>query len=288
MSALLATQRRFLGALHEPLSGENRALAELAPGAAAPSDAFHATADELLRSTDAVHARERLGLYHRQYWFRLVDSLAEDFPRVRSVLGAFAFHAAIERHLLARPPACWTLRHLGAGFADHLRTDDAIPAPLRPWAGALADYEYARMKVFEAVALPAPADEDFPARTIVLQPSAVLVPTARPISRLIDGENTRPPTPAELAAAPARELHVVWRTSGHAIRARREPLSLHPLLRNLCLGGRLEKIVADTHPLPRAAAISDAFARWRSLGWLALAPATAPDSPDAAEALAAH
>ncbi len=269
MSALLDTQRRFFGALLEPLVGENRALAELPPGAAAPSDAFNATADALLRSTNSVHARERLALYHRQYWWRLLDSLAEDFPRVRDLLGAEPFRAALERYLRASPPASWTLRHLGAGFAAFLRDDAETAHALRPWAAALADYEYAHMQVFEAAALPAPTETDFATRTLSLQPSVVLVPADRPLSRLLRSGAT----PAFAAAdTPRRELHVVWRNSGHALHARREPASLLPLLLSLRRGGLLAEIIANTRPLPRAALIQAAFARWRALGWLALAP----------------
>ncbi len=233
MSELLHTQCRFFDALLEPLSGENRALAELPPGPAAPSDAFNATADALLRSTDAVHARERLALYHRQYWWRLLDSLAEDFPRVRELLGADAFRAALERYLRARPPASWTLRHLGAGFATFLRDDAETTPAIRPWAVALADYEYAHMQVFEAAALPFPTETDFATRPLSLQASVALVPVDRPISRLLrPGTTVRP----EITGAPRRELHVVWRTSGHALRARREPVSLLPLLLRLRFG----------------------------------------------------
>lgn len=263
---LLATQRRFLGALLEPLSGENRDLAELPPGPAAPSDAFHATADELLHSTPEVHARERLGLYHRQYWFRLIDSLAEDFPRVRTLLGPAAYLAAIERHLAARPPSCWTLRHLGAGFADHLRADPGIAAHVRPWAAALATYDYAHMEVFEAAALPAPDPADFTAAHLTLQPAVRLVLVDRPISRLLRTDS--PPAPADLTARPRRELHVVWRTPGHALRARREPLSVLPLLLALREGGSLADLLARARPLPSPETIQPFFTRSRDLGWL--------------------
>lgn len=270
-AALLETQRRFLGALREPLAGEPRALASLPPGASAPSDAFHATADSLLRSTATVHARERLGLYHRQYWFRLIDSLAEDFPRVRELLGPDAFLAAIERHLAARPPSCWTLRHLGADFAGALRDDPDLPPDIRPWAAAMATFEYAHMQVFEAASLPAPADADLAARALALQPAVALVLADRPLSRLL---GKTPPRDAVATAATRRvrrELHVVWRTSGHAMRSRREPLALLPLLQALRRGGTLTEIISTTCPLPRPDLIQTAFARWRSLGWLGLA-----------------
>ena len=263
MPALLETQRRFLGALLEPLSGENRSLAELPPGSVATSDAFNTTADGLLRSTPTVHARERLGLYHRQYWFRLIDSLAEDFPHVRDLLGHEAYVAAIERFLLAHPPACWTLRHLGAGFGEFLRHDPELAQAVRPWAAALATYDYAHMQVFEAAALPAPTEADFATRALTLQPSLILVAVDRPISRFLR-EGQKPA---------AQSLpDVVWRTSSHALRARREPVSLLPLFLSLRRGGTLAEIIARTRPLPSPSIIQTAFSRCRELGWIALSP----------------
>jgi hypothetical protein len=269
MSSLLEIQRRFAGALLEPLSGENRALADLPAGAPSPSTDFHRTADDLLRSTDAVHARERLELYHRQYWWRLLDSLAEDFGRVRDLLGADAFVAALERYLVARPPSAWTLRRLGADLADSLRADPSLPAALRPWAAALAEFEYAHMKVFEAARLPVPDDAALFTSPLTLQPDLAVVAVDRPISRLLSGQLA----PADLAAAAPRrrELHIVWRSPAHALRSRREPLSLLPLLKRLQAGGPLADIIAGTRPLPRADLIEAAFARWRELGWVALA-----------------
>ena len=276
MSALLDLQRRFAGALLEPLSGENRALAELPSGAAAPSDEFNRTADALLRSTESVHARERLELYHRQYWWRLLDSIAEDFTRVRDLLGKDVFLAALEGFLVARPPTSWTLRQAGAGFADFLRSDVGLSPALRPWAAALAEFEHAHMQIFEAARLPSPTDADLASgAALTLQPDLVLIATDLPISRFISGKLT--PEAATLLA-PRRELHVVWRSSGHALRSRREPVSLLPLLRRLQRGGPLVDIIAGTRPLPRPALIESAFARWRELGWLALSASTTPHS----------
>jgi len=273
---LLATQRRFLAALLEPLVGDNRSLAELPPGAPAPSPAFAATADALLRSTPGLHARERLGLYQRQYWFRLLDSLNEDFPRVRTLLGPATFQALLERYLAARPPSSWTLRHLGAGLAGHLRSDPELDPALRPWAAALADCEYAEFPAFEAPALPQPQNEDFPARPLQLQPCVCLVPVDRPLSRLPDA--APPPLTLLHSPRPRRELHVIWRDSGHHIRTRREPLALLPLLRSLQKGGLLNDIITRTPALPPPSSLSAAFTRWRTLGWLALQAPSLPVS----------
>lgn len=271
---LLATQRRFFGALTEPLFGENRARAELppAPGAAAPSVAFLATADALLRSTPAVPAEERLGLYQRQYWYRLIDSLAEDFPRVRRLLGREAFYSALERHLQACPPATYTLRTLGAGFAAWVARDTATPTSLRPWAAALAALDYAHLGAFEAADAPVAGEDDFAVHPLRLHPSVQLVPVERPLARWLalaadTPESDAPLSPPDDAGA-ARELHVVWRTPDHRLRETREPRSLLALLSELRVGGPLADLIERTHPLPAPAVIQDAFARWRARHWL--------------------
>lgn len=280
MSALLDLQRRFADALLEPLSGENRALAELPAGAADASEEFNRTADALLRSTEAVHARERLELYHRQYWWRLLDSITEDFTRVRDLLGKDAFLRALEAYLIARPPTCWTLRQAGAGFAEFLRSEVGLPPALRPWAAALAEFEYAHMQVFEAPRLPEPTDADLGSgAALTLQPDVVLIETDLPISRFLSGKLGSEAMANTVPGAPRRQLHAVWRSSAHSLRAQREPVSLLPLLRRLKRGGTLAEIIADTRPLPRPALIEAAFARWRSLGWLALSPPPVASAP---------
>lgn len=267
MQTVLAhTQRRFFDALLEPLSGEARSVTELAPAAAEVSTAFRETADTLLRSTPAVSATERLGLYHRQYWYRLLDSIAEDFPRLQKLLGRDAFWALMERYLCARPPASFTLRHLGAGLADFIAEDEQLPATLRPWATDLARFEYAFMEVFEAAEAALPSDADLAARELKLSPAVRLLPVARPLSAWMRDE-ARPP--AEFT--PRRQLLVVWRDSGHRLRDAREPLSLLPLLRSLQTGGALGDILARCPLLPAPAVIEAAFARWRRRDWIALA-----------------
>jgi hypothetical protein len=63
-----------------------------------------------------VQPEERLELYHRQYWYRLLDSIEEDFPALRLLLGRAPFWRLVEEYLLAAPPTSFTLRHLGQAW----------------------------------------------------------------------------------------------------------------------------------------------------------------------------
>ncbi|MGC3989032.1 MAG: putative DNA-binding domain-containing protein [Chthoniobacteraceae bacterium] len=69
-------QRALAGALFRPLTesdGMQRANAQ--------------TAAAIITPNDRLTAFERLEIYNRQYWFRLLDCLYDDFPGLRAVLG---------------------------------------------------------------------------------------------------------------------------------------------------------------------------------------------------------
>src|ERR1700761_775424 len=57
-----------------------------------------------------LSAFERLEIYNRQYWFRVLGALAEDFPALRSVIGVRAFEAMSVSYLNAHPNRSFSLR----------------------------------------------------------------------------------------------------------------------------------------------------------------------------------
>ena len=63
---------------------------------------------------------ERLEIYNRQYWFRVLGALAEDFPALRSVIGARAFEAMSVAYLSEHPSRSFSLRNLGSKLAEWL------------------------------------------------------------------------------------------------------------------------------------------------------------------------
>lgn len=84
-----------------------------------------------------------VAVYARMYHVRLVDALAEDYPKLHATIGHDAFHALADDYVRAHPPRAFTLRELGA----------ALPAWLREhphaWAADLAALERARLEVFD-------------------------------------------------------------------------------------------------------------------------------------------
>ena len=83
------------------------------------------------------------------YFFRLRDSLAEDFARTAAVLGEARWHNLVTDYLLAHPPASWSLRWAGEALPSFLRAH-AYGAE-RPWLPDVAALEQARNEAFQAL-----------------------------------------------------------------------------------------------------------------------------------------
>ena len=73
------------------------------------------------RDGGGLEAVERLAVYNRQYWYRLITILQDTYPCCQHVLGLDAFNAWCVRYLTVHPPASPYLSDLDAEFPDFLR-----------------------------------------------------------------------------------------------------------------------------------------------------------------------
>jgi len=84
-------------------------------GKAAPS-----AIDALIAGDERLPAAERLDIYANMYFFRLLDCLREDFPRLASALGEDRFHNLATDYLMAHPSENPSLRYLGRRLPEFL------------------------------------------------------------------------------------------------------------------------------------------------------------------------
>src|SRR5271168_2847018 len=103
---LLEVQRRMAHSILQPLTGSD--------GIARKTDA------EFIKPNARLTSVERLEIYSRSYWFRVLDSLADDFPGLRAVLGKVAFNRLSRAYLTDCPSRSFTLRNLGARLEEWL------------------------------------------------------------------------------------------------------------------------------------------------------------------------
>jgi hypothetical protein len=69
-----------------------------------------------VRDAANASAAARLGVYQRQYWFRLFSVMHEAFPLTTRVLGHWRANELAERFLLESPPRHWDLDRAPDGF----------------------------------------------------------------------------------------------------------------------------------------------------------------------------
>jgi len=98
----------------------------------ADGKSMHAHAATFIKPGKELSSFERLEIYNRQYWFRVLSSFAEDFPGLCAALGQTRFDALSVAYLADTPSQSYTLRNLGSGLVRWLRDNPK-------WAGKRYD-----------------------------------------------------------------------------------------------------------------------------------------------------
>jgi hypothetical protein len=109
-------------------------------------------AAEIAKPNDRLTSFERLEIYNRMYWFRVLDSLYEDCPGLRAVLGDKKFIRLAEAYLVKYPSGSFTLRNLPSRLARFIREEPRFTAPHTALCHDLARFEWARVEVFDTAA----------------------------------------------------------------------------------------------------------------------------------------
>ncbi len=108
-------QREMAAAVMLPLTGNEEMRAEATDGRA-----MSAVAESFIAPNSRLSAFERLEIYNRQYWFRVMGALAEDFTALRAVVGGKAFEGLSIAYLTAHPSRSFSMRNLGSRLAEWL------------------------------------------------------------------------------------------------------------------------------------------------------------------------
>src|SRR5262252_10479788 len=77
--------------------------------------------DAIIKPNDRLSSFERLEIYNRVYWFRILSALAEDFPGLRAIIGQKNFDRLLVAYLKDCPSESFTLRNLGSRLETWLR-----------------------------------------------------------------------------------------------------------------------------------------------------------------------
>ena len=109
-------QRAVFDVIRQPLTEDERMREQTLEGRSTKE-----IAEEIVKPNDRLTSVERLEIYNRVYWFRLLSSLADDFPGLRAVVGQEKFDAILHGYLTELPSVSFTLRDLGSRLEAWLR-----------------------------------------------------------------------------------------------------------------------------------------------------------------------
>jgi hypothetical protein len=286
---LLTLQRAVARAVMQPLAPSER-MQRKAPGGGRMS----AYAARYIKPNDRLSSFERLEIYNRQYWFRVLGSLAEDFPGLRAVLGGRRFESMCKAYLTESPSRSFTLRNLGAPLEAWLRKNPAWMGDRLVLALDMVRLEWADIEAFDGQAKPALRSEDLggaepTSLRLEIQPYVQLLELQYPVDDLLlevkHGEDApdrasnavqerrkRSRVRAVTKLKPAQIFLAVHRLDFSVYFRRIEPEEF-TVLRALRSGKTFERAIelafrkSSIPSADRAAFVQHSFQTWATLGW---------------------
>ena len=286
---LKTLQRTMARAVMQPLTRSER-MRQTAPD----GKPMRSYAARFVKPNDRLTSFERLEIYNRQYWFRLLSSMIEDFPGLRAVLGGRRFEEMCKAYITDCPSRSFTLRNLGARLESWLRKHPKWAGAKQALALDIVRLEWADIEAFDGKAVPALRPGHLAGTTEVnlrlkLQPYVRLLSLKYPVDDLLlevrkDDEDTdfasnafqekrkrkRVQAVAKLKPAP---IFLAVHRIDYSVYFRRIEREEFAILSALRAGKPLGKAVGaglrkTAIPLEQgAASVQQWFQNWAALGW---------------------
>jgi hypothetical protein len=286
---LLAIQRQMAAAVMTPLTPNER-MRHVAPN----GRSLRAVANKIIKPNDRLTSFERLEIYNRQYWFRVLSGFAEDFPGLRAVLGTRAFDKVAEAYLQDCPSTSFTMRNIGSKLEPWLRRHPKFAGPRQQLALDMVRLEWAEINAFdgkhETPLAPADLAQANPAKLrLRLQPYITLLDLQYPVDDLLlavrqDAEGVSVASNAMSERHKTKRVKAVANTKPSPIflavhrmgeevyfrRLEREEFAILTFLRdgkslNAAIDTGLRR--SSTHVTERPLLIQKWFQTWSTLGW---------------------
>lgn len=150
-------QRSMFDAIRQPLTAAENMRQRSRDG-----KSLRAVAEEIIKPNDRLTSFERLEIYNRQYWFRILSALSEDFPGLRAIIGEQRFDKLAVEYLYDCPSGSFTLRNLGSRLESWLRQHPEPIAESEQIALDMVRLEWAEIEAFDEAARPRLTEADLP------------------------------------------------------------------------------------------------------------------------------
>ncbi|MFL6386712.1 MAG: DNA-binding domain-containing protein [Terriglobales bacterium] len=288
-------QRAVFDVVRQPLTEDERMREQTLDGRSTK-----AIAEEIVKPNDRLTSVERLEIYNRVYWFRLLSSLADDFPGLREVIGQEAFDKVLLGYLTEMPSVSYTLRDLGSRLESWLRAHPDLISSNDRMALDMVRLEWADIEAFDAAEYPVLSQAELAGLgedpVFHLQPNLQLLDVAYPMDELLlkvretedpetdissnvvmmDHSESAPrkqiplPKSKKVFLAVHRQENIVYfkrlKPEGFALlRALQQGQPLSQAIETSVnwSGKKLERVMEQLH---------DWFANWSQLGWFCRPP----------------
>ena len=240
---------------------------------------------EFIKPNDRLTAVERLEIYSRSYWYRLIDCVYDDAPGLRALLGEKKISALVRAYLAKYPSRSFTLRNLSARLAQFIREAPRFTAPDTALAHAIARFEWAQTVAFDGEARSVLTPDDIadtpPAKLrLALQPYLTLLALDWPVDDYVLAVKQRDALRRETSNAidhgPRAALRKIVRRRRTFIVVHRYNLKLYykridaagfKILSALAAGCTLAIAVAAAGRGVQAEQMRNWFTTWMELGW---------------------
>ncbi len=115
---------------------------------------------------------ERVDIYNKMYFHRILEAMQGDFSAVRHVVGDEIFSELVAAYLASTPPTHFSIRYAGKFFAESFAHHALTSA--WPWLADLARLQWTLLAAYDALDAPALRAEDLSALPADAWPTRVL------------------------------------------------------------------------------------------------------------------
>jgi hypothetical protein len=255
-----------------------------------------AIAEGYIKPNDRLSSFDRLEIYNRQYWFRVITAVAEDFPALNAVLGSEAFDELVLAYLRENPSSSFTLRNLGSKLPEWLQNHAEFTSDNHDLAMDIARLEWAYVEAFDRAAIPPVNGADFAGfdgeTKLSLQPHLQLLDLKYPVDELVLAvhretgpsdimsnaiSERRQTSEAVLPEMTRQDVYLAVHRYDNSVYYRRIDREAYQLLSSLQSGSSLGFALETAFEVgvyaveDQAAKIQECFAHAAELGWFCIA-----------------
>jgi hypothetical protein len=287
--SLASLQKAVARAVMQPLT-RNDHMRAAGPG----GESMRRYAARYIKPNNRLTSFERLEIYNRQYWFRVLGSMAEDFPGLRAILGEHRFDDMCRAYLAECPSQSFTLRNLGSRLEAWLRRNSRWVRGKKVLALDMARLEWADVEAFDGETEPALRPEELDAVSVSklrlrVQPYVQLLELHYPVDDLVlqvrkddDGtdfasnavsEQRRRMKVRAVATLKPQKIFLVVHRIDCSVYFRRIERAEYSILKALRAGKSITGAIelafrASSIPeMERAGYVRHCFETWAALGW---------------------